>query len=253
MRILVTGGAGYIGSHTCLELLRPVTRSPWSTTSATASESLRRVEELTGDAGSTGPTCSTAPLEAVFAARTTDAVIHFAGLKAVGESVTMPLRYYHNNVTGTLVLCEVMQAHGVKNLVFSSSATVYGDPAGRADPRGFSALGDQPLRPDQADDRGDPARPARRGPGLEHRPAALLQPGRRPRQRPDRRGPERHPQQPDALSSPRWRSASCRRLRCSATTTPRPTAPASATTSTWSTWPWAIWPRWKNWPRTRGW
>ena len=132
MRILVTGGAGYIGSHTCLELLRAghevVVVDNLSNSKA---EALRRVQELAGRSlvFHRVDLLDRAALDAAFAGPKIDAVIHFAGLKAVGESVTIPLRYYHNNITGTLMLCEAMRAHGVRNLVFSSSATVYGDPA----------------------------------------------------------------------------------------------------------------------------
>jgi UDP-glucose 4-epimerase len=131
MRLLITGGAGYIGSHTVLVLLESgheiVVADNLSNSKL---ESLRRVEEITGRPiefhkvdllEATG-------VERVFAGRSIDAVIHFAGLKAVGQSVSQPARYYHNNITGTLVLVEAMQRHGVKTLVFSSSATVYGDP-----------------------------------------------------------------------------------------------------------------------------
>ena len=132
MRILVTGGAGYIGSHTCVALLEAgyeviVVDSLINS----REEAILRVEEITGrklvfhkvdllDKGR---------LEEVFSALPVDAVIHFAGLKAVGESVAKPLQYYRNNITGSLVLFEVMAQFGVRNLVFSSSATVYGDPA----------------------------------------------------------------------------------------------------------------------------
>ena len=132
MRILVTGGAGYIGSHTCLELLRAghevVVVDNLSNSKA---EALRRVQELAGRAlvFHRVDLLDRAALDTAFAGPPIAAVIHFAGLKAVGESVTIPLRYYHNNITGTLMLCEAMRAHGVRNLVFSSSATVYGDPA----------------------------------------------------------------------------------------------------------------------------
>ncbi len=134
MHILVTGGAGYIGSHTCLELLNfgyqvsvvdNLSNSSW--------ESLNRVEELTGKkvAFFKVDLLDQEALTEVFSGiqQKIDAVIHFAGKKAVGESVEMPLLYYRNNITGTLILCEVMAAHEIKNIIFSSSATVYGDPA----------------------------------------------------------------------------------------------------------------------------
>ncbi len=93
-------------------------------------ESLKRVQELTGKSLEFHKVDlrDKESLDAVFESYSIDAVIHFAGLKAPGESVTIPLQYYHNNVTGTLILCQVMQAHNVKNIVFSSSATVYGEP-----------------------------------------------------------------------------------------------------------------------------
>jgi len=131
MNILVTGGAGYIGSHTCVELLNKGHRvTVVDNLSNSREESLRRVQDLTGKplAFHRLDLLDRPALEAVFAAGSFDAVIHFAGLKAVGESVSIPLKYYHNNITGTLVLCDVMQAHGVCNLIFSSSATVYGYP-----------------------------------------------------------------------------------------------------------------------------
>ncbi|MCD4825752.1 MAG: UDP-glucose 4-epimerase GalE [Phycisphaerae bacterium] len=132
MNILVTGGAGYIGSHTVLELLSAGYDVVVVDNLANSSEeSLRRVEEITGKSVTFHKVdlLDRDALKAVFDATNFDAVIHFAGLKAVGESNEIPLQYYHNNITGTLVLCEEMAAHGVKNLVFSSSATVYGDPA----------------------------------------------------------------------------------------------------------------------------
>jgi UDP-glucose 4-epimerase len=131
MSILVTGGAGYIGSHTCLELLQAkydvVVLDNLSNSKA---EPLRRVEALTGKSLIFEQTDlrDKAALEAVFERHTITAVIHFAGLKAVGESVSIPLHYYQNNVAGTLNLCEAMAQHQVYNLVFSSSCTVYGDP-----------------------------------------------------------------------------------------------------------------------------
>ena len=132
MKILVTGGAGYIGSHTCLELLG-VGHEVIVVDNLVNSqrESLRRVEELTGKSVKFYEVDlqDIDKLKNVFRENKIDAVIHFAGLKAVGESVSMPLRYYENNLTGTLNLCKVMDEYNVKNIVFSSSATVYGDPA----------------------------------------------------------------------------------------------------------------------------
>lgn len=134
MHILVTGGAGYIGSHTCIELLNCGHRVTVVDNLVNAKEeALKRVGELTGKTVTFHQVdlLDKARLDTVFAEtdQPFDAVIHFAGLKAVGESVQKPLLYYHNNITGTLILAEVMAAHGVKNIVFSSSATVYGDPA----------------------------------------------------------------------------------------------------------------------------
>lgn len=130
MRVLVTGGAGYIGSHTVLELLNSgheVVVVDNLVNSKT--EALARVRRLAGKELDFHEVdiLDKPALDAVFAAAPVDAVIHFAALKAVAESVADPLRYYHNNVSGTLALCEVMRDHGVKKLVFSSSATVYGD------------------------------------------------------------------------------------------------------------------------------
>ena len=132
MAILVTGGAGYIGSHTCVELLESgyeiVIVDNFSNSKP---EALNRIKKITGKDFKfyEADILDKAALETIFNENNIDAVIHFAGLKAVGESVSVPLRYYHNNITGTLVLCDVMQSHGVKKMVFSSSATVYGDPA----------------------------------------------------------------------------------------------------------------------------
>jgi len=129
---LVTGGAGFIGSHTCLELLaagHDVTVV--DNLDNSSEESLRRVQALTGRAPDFHRVdLRDAPaLRAVFAHRRFDAVIHFAGLKAVGESGRIPVRYYDNNITGTLELLKAMEEHDCRRLVFSSSATVYGDPA----------------------------------------------------------------------------------------------------------------------------
>ncbi|MGB3210294.1 MAG: UDP-glucose 4-epimerase GalE [Desulforhopalus sp.] len=134
MHILVTGGAGYIGSHTCLELLNGGHQvTVVDNLSNSSRESLNRVESLTGKKIAFFETdlLDRAGLTDVFTRcrNEIDAVIHFAGKKAVGESVEKPLLYYHNNITGSLILCDVMASHGVKNIIFSSSATVYGDPA----------------------------------------------------------------------------------------------------------------------------
>ena len=132
MRILVTGGAGYIGSHTCVELLNAGYDVTVVDNLANSKlEAIHRVEELAGRKVDFHMVdlLDRDGLTAAFDAAPIDAVIHFAGLKAVGESVAQPLRYYHNNITGTLILLEVMGAHNVKDIVFSSSATVYGDPA----------------------------------------------------------------------------------------------------------------------------
>jgi UDP-glucose 4-epimerase len=131
MKILVTGGAGYIGSHTCVELLNAGYEIVVvDNLSNSSEESLRRVQQLTGKTliFHHVDLLDQQALDGVFASHPIRAVIHFAGLKAVAESVSIPLRYYHNNITGTLILCEVMKAHGVRNIVFSSSATVYGNP-----------------------------------------------------------------------------------------------------------------------------
>lgn len=131
MKILVTGGAGYIGSHTCLELLNKGYEVIVVDNLANSKEeSLQRVQKITAKDLTfyEADLLDKSALENIFTDHDVDAVIHFAGYKAVGESVQVPLSYYHNNITGTLHLCEVMKDHGVKNLVFSSSATVYGDP-----------------------------------------------------------------------------------------------------------------------------
>ena len=131
MKVLVTGGAGYIGSHTCLELLKEDFKVVVvDNLSNSKEESLNRVMQLTGKTLEFHRVdlLDKKSLNTVFKSSSFDAVIHFAGLKAVGESVADPLRYYHNNVIGTISLCEVMIEHNIKNLVFSSSATVYGDP-----------------------------------------------------------------------------------------------------------------------------
>lgn len=129
--VLVTGGAGYIGSHTCVELLHAgYTVTVFDNYCNSRAEALNRVERIAGKALSRihGDVRDRAALEAALRSSGATAVIHFAGLKAVGESGQIPLHYYDNNVVGTLRLLEAMQASGVKALVFSSSATVYGEP-----------------------------------------------------------------------------------------------------------------------------
>ena len=130
--ILVTGGAGYIGSHTCVELLNAGYEiCVVDNLSNSSEESLTRVKQITGKEFRFYEIdiLDYAALDKVFLENKIDAVIHFAGLKAVGESVSIPLKYYNNNITGTVNLCDIMAKHNVKKLVFSSSATVYGDPA----------------------------------------------------------------------------------------------------------------------------
>ena len=129
MAILITGGAGFIGSHTCVEMLNSgkdvVVIDNLDNSSA---ESLKRVEKITGKRISfyENDVCDKEALRKIFKNESIEAVIHFAGLKAVGESVREPIRYYDNNLISTLSLIEVMNEFGVKNIVFSSSATVYG-------------------------------------------------------------------------------------------------------------------------------
>ena len=137
--ILVTGGAGYIGSHTCLELLNAgfevTVVDNFSNSKATSTQ---RVEQICNKkiTFKQGDVCDRDFLRSVFKAQKIDGVIHFAGLKAVGESVKLPLKYYENNVAGSVALLDVMAEFGVKNVVFSSSATVYDAP------------GDKPIRED---------------------------------------------------------------------------------------------------------
>ena len=132
MSILVTGGAGFIGSHTCVELINAgyevvIVDNLYNS----CKEAVNRIEKITGKSVKFYEVdlLDREALEEVFNKEKIDSVIHFAGYKAVGESVRKPIEYYHNNVTGTLILCDVMRNHGCKSIVFSSSATVYGDPA----------------------------------------------------------------------------------------------------------------------------
>lgn len=131
MNILVTGGAGYIGSHTCVELLNKGYNVIVIDNFVNSSkESLNRVSQITGKSVKLyeGDVCDKELLEKVFSENEIEYVIHFAGLKAVGESCSMPVRYYQNNIISTLHLVEVMGKYNCKKIVFSSSATVYGDP-----------------------------------------------------------------------------------------------------------------------------
>jgi len=131
MHVLITGGAGYIGSHTCIVLIEAGYNIVVFDNFCNASkESILRVEKIVGKTIPVieGDIRNKEDLTRAFEAYVIDTVIHFAGLKAVGESVEKPLAYYDNNIYGTLTLCEVMAAHGCKSIVFSSSATVYGDP-----------------------------------------------------------------------------------------------------------------------------
>ncbi len=129
--ILVTGGAGFIGSHTCVELLNAGYEiAVIDNFSNSKPESLKRIKQITGKDFKfyEADLLDREAVEKIFTENKIDAVIHFAGLKAVGESVAMPIEYYHNNIGSTLVLCDVMRKHGCKKIVFSSSATVYGNP-----------------------------------------------------------------------------------------------------------------------------
>lgn len=132
MKILVTGGAGYIGSHTCVELLNAgyevvIVDNLYNS----SQKAVNRIEQITQKKVTfyKEDILNEAGLDDIFEKENVDAVIHFAGLKAVGESVEKPMEYYTNNISGTLVLTRVMKKHGVKNIIFSSSATVYGLPA----------------------------------------------------------------------------------------------------------------------------
>ena len=132
MAILVTGGAGFIGSHICVELLEAGYEVVVVDNLYNASrKSMDRIEQITGKKPIfyEADILDREALNKIFEKEQIDSVIHFAGLKAVGESVAKPIEYYYNNIAGTLVLCDVMRNHNVKNIVFSSSATVYGDPA----------------------------------------------------------------------------------------------------------------------------
>ena len=174
MKILVTGGAGFIGSHTVIELQNaghePVILDNLYNASPKV---IGRIEAITGKKVPfyEADIRDREALNRVFDAEKPDAVIHFAGLKAVGESVHKPWEYYDNNITGTLTLLDVMRKHNCRNIIFSSSATVYGDPA-------FVPMHES-LRLDKMDARADSDRYAYRGPGVERHSASLFQPDRR--------------------------------------------------------------------------
>lgn len=132
MKILVTGGAGYIGSHTCVELLNEgyevvIVDNLYNSNQ----KAVDRIEQITQKKVTfyQNDILDREALDQIFTKENVDAVIHFAGLKAVGESVRKPIEYYTNNIQGTLILTDVMRKHKVKNIIFSSSATVYGNPA----------------------------------------------------------------------------------------------------------------------------
>ena len=132
MKILVTGGTGYIGSHTCVELLnKGYEVVVFDNLYNSKIDVVDKIEKITGKKITfyKADMLDKESMRPIFEEHKLDAVIHFAGLKAVGESVAKPLMYYQNNITGTLNLCELMKEYGCKRIIFSSSATVYGDPA----------------------------------------------------------------------------------------------------------------------------
>ena len=163
MKVLLTGGAGYIGSHTCIELIAaghsPVIADNFDNS---CPEAVKRVEEITGVKVPLYEidVCDSEAVDKMFSENDFDAVVHFAGLKAVGESCALPLRYYRNNLDSTLTLLEAMKKHGVNNFVFSSSATVYGVPervplvedmpTGCTNPYGWTKLMNEQILSDAA-------------------------------------------------------------------------------------------------------
>ncbi len=212
MKVLVTGGSGYIGSHTCVQLLQQGHEVVILDNLCNSKRSVLPVIERLGGKEATfieGDIRNEALMTEILHDHAIEAVIHFAGLKAVGESVAKPLEYYDNNVTGTLKLVSAMRAAGVKNFIFSSSATVYGDqpkiPYVESFPTGTPQ---SPYGKSKADGGADPDRPAESPAGVEHCPAALLQPGRRPPVGRYGGRPAGDPEQPDALHRPgrRWPS-----------------------------------------------
>jgi UDP-glucose 4-epimerase len=234
MRILITGGAGYIGSHTLVAVLAAGHEAHVIDNLSNGSEAaLARVRQITNRApGFTRADIrDPAAVAAVVAEAAPEAVIHFAGLKAVGESVSRPLAYFDNNVGGTLALLAALQASPCRRFVFSSSATVYGDPdylpIDEAHPRrttnpyGRSKLQIEGILEDLA--ASDP-------PGRSRSCATSTRSARMPRGGSARIRPAFRTT--SCPSSPRWRWGGGRGCRCSGATTRRPTAPACATTST---------------------
>ena len=236
--VLLTGGTGFIGSHTCVELMAagwtPVLFDNLCNSSAAV---LDRIEAIAGrrPAFVEADLRDRAALDRALRDHPVDAVIHFAGLKAVGESMSDPLRYYENNVAGTLVLLDAMRRHGVKRIVFSSSATVYGmaekmplaeDAPLGADQSRTGAASSWSSRSCATSSASDAAR--------SMHAAALLQSRRRARERAHRRGSAGNSEQSDAVRRPGGRGAAIRGFASSAATTRRATEPECATTFTWS-------------------
>ena len=196
MAILVTGGAGYIGSHTVVELQNAGYDVVVLDNLSNASEkSLERVSKLTGKPVKfyKADILDRNALNEIFDKEDIDSCIHFAGLKAVGESVVKPWEYYENNISGTLTLVDVMRKHNVKNIIFSSSATVYGDPAiipiTEECPKGQCT-----IRMDQIHVGADPDRHPESRSGMERSSASLFQPDRCSQERNHRRESKRYPE-----------------------------------------------------------
>ena len=204
--ILLTGATGYIASHTWLALeAAGYAVAGIDDFSNSSPEVLRRLAALGADVSHFVRGRRPRPRRARRDVRrrgSIDAVVHFAASKAVGESVAEPLKYYANNVGGLVTLAEAMQAHGCKTIVFSSSATVYGQPERLPIREDAPLAATNPYGATKLMSEEHPARHRARRSGVARRPAALLQPGRRARERNDRRGPARHAEQPDALRRP---------------------------------------------------